>query len=636
MEMKHKKFYEYICLLKELGADEEAARLQKLLKEKQDSKVNILFAGKFNAGKSTLINALVGEKRQRTGALPETAEVAEVICHRYKNVVLIDTPGHDTEYAVNLSALPCADILIYVLNAGNFMSSQDREMIQEIKKQWQGSTVFFVINWMDLIPTDPLKNVEQQMKQCIKAVWGEKSMIFFTNGFLAECIRTDSPYTLRQGHRFISMQISEADMEESGLPGLEDALLKAASSHKTNIQYCRRRFAIIKQTLHRTEEMIGQRQTAFETVVEELSREKENLAHISSCLQMVWVNIEQLFSQLLQEIATKTGQFYDNFVKDVEEHWDGHFDQAKVDFGIIEQAKLAKCQVEYEIKKFATHRLTEKDIQERNARFKESTYAVSLSIQEYIQNKSYDMKSQMETECESLLLAYEKRLSELGGKMMSAGLDGVDLQEILSNVMDANGIKADIIVFKEVKPEQLVLSLVLFQNTTMAYDSLFVQMSPEEFIAEGLYRKLYGLCVTTAIGCVTGTYFLGLLAQCAYQVFRRYEKASDMGRQLLLSAREETVRALRSNRQAFMGQMEHELEKNLADSRRIFQEIRERIMERNRADMEQVIQRLKQNEMEQEKQLQKDTSVLNRMRDICSEYESMLTKMEKGEEFYEK
>jgi GTP-binding protein EngB required for normal cell division len=67
----------------------------------EDSKkVKIAFFGQPGAGKSSLINELVGEKVAITGSMTDTTRQAQII--EYNEVIFVDLPGYDTsEFPVN-------------------------------------------------------------------------------------------------------------------------------------------------------------------------------------------------------------------------------------------------------------------------------------------------------------------------------------------------------------------------------------------------------------------------------------------------------------------------------------------------------------------------------------------------------
>lgn len=76
----------------------------------------IMVYGVYNAGKSTLINALVGEEVAATGDIPLTDRVDS---YHWNNTVILDTPGVDAPLEheqVTREQMLKADAIIFVVN----------------------------------------------------------------------------------------------------------------------------------------------------------------------------------------------------------------------------------------------------------------------------------------------------------------------------------------------------------------------------------------------------------------------------------------------------------------------------------------------------------------------------------------
>ena len=122
--------------------------------------------GQTKAGKSSLINAILGDQQAKTDILPATSEVA-----RYRldwdetddHLTLLDTVGYATDGATKKQleetkqALREADLVLFVMNANSPAREPDREMLAtlrtwfEIRKELKPVPVLGVLTHIDLL-----------------------------------------------------------------------------------------------------------------------------------------------------------------------------------------------------------------------------------------------------------------------------------------------------------------------------------------------------------------------------------------------------------------------------------------------------------------------------------------------------
>ena len=177
-------------------------------KDAIDSTFSVVIAGEFNAGKSTLINALLGQKLLETGSLPTTDQITvltsqkadesfengggikngtrsetittqttghsnAIILHRIPNVpllqdlTLIDTPG--TNAVVNnhtertLKLLPSADLILFVTSADRPFPESEKQLLKSI--QTYRKNIIIVINKMDVLDASGGDHGEAEKKK---------------------------------------------------------------------------------------------------------------------------------------------------------------------------------------------------------------------------------------------------------------------------------------------------------------------------------------------------------------------------------------------------------------------------------------------------------------------------------------
>lgn len=140
--------------------------------------IRVAVAGRPNAGKSSLINALLGEERVIVSSLPGTTRDAidTLLKHDEKEYLLIDTAGirrkskidDPVEYYSVLRAIRAierADVALVVLDAMDFLTEQDRRVagyVQEANK-----ACILIVNKWDIVEKDEktAKAMEEQIRK---------------------------------------------------------------------------------------------------------------------------------------------------------------------------------------------------------------------------------------------------------------------------------------------------------------------------------------------------------------------------------------------------------------------------------------------------------------------------------------
>ena len=131
----------------------------------------LVIVGEFNAGKSSVINAVLGKKHLKEGILPTTNEIS-VLRHgdaprseqssdgfytQYipadllREVNIVDTPGTNVilerQQRLTEEFVPRADLVLFVLSADRPMTESEVRFLKYIRK-W-GKKVLFVVNKCD-------------------------------------------------------------------------------------------------------------------------------------------------------------------------------------------------------------------------------------------------------------------------------------------------------------------------------------------------------------------------------------------------------------------------------------------------------------------------------------------------------
>lgn len=124
----------------------------------------IAILGRPNAGKSTLINALLGEKIAITTQKAQTTRnaILGILNEDDLQIVFIDTPGiHEAKTALGsymnreaMSQAEGADIIYYIVDGNRGLQNEDREILDRLFKY--EAPVFLLVNKIDEISSDQL------------------------------------------------------------------------------------------------------------------------------------------------------------------------------------------------------------------------------------------------------------------------------------------------------------------------------------------------------------------------------------------------------------------------------------------------------------------------------------------------
>ena len=195
-----------------LARDIRTTRIPKLEAER----FHLVVLGEFNHGKSTFVNALLGQDVLPTGITPTTAAINHVVYAQtptarvvltsgesklldpgqlkewvtvagghagevafvelgypsdllQNNVVLVDTPGvndlNEQRAEVTYGYVPRADAVVFLLDAGQALKDSEREFLRSRVLEAARDRLIFVLGKMDLLNPDERTAVVEYVKQ---------------------------------------------------------------------------------------------------------------------------------------------------------------------------------------------------------------------------------------------------------------------------------------------------------------------------------------------------------------------------------------------------------------------------------------------------------------------------------------
>jgi len=202
--------------LERFGGDVDADDLRRFreAREQLAGLFLLVVAGEFNSGKSSFINALLGERVLPEGVTPTTdrinrlrygPEVSEQLVEAFlldrtypadvlREITVVDTPGTNAiirrHEELTRDFIPRADLVLFVTSADRPFTESEREFLEQIR-QW-GKKVVFVVNKIDILATpEERSQVIEFVRQHASALLGEAPRLFAVSAREAQASRAD-------------------------------------------------------------------------------------------------------------------------------------------------------------------------------------------------------------------------------------------------------------------------------------------------------------------------------------------------------------------------------------------------------------------------------------------------------------
>jgi len=133
--------------------------------------------GKPNVGKSTLINAWLGEKIAIVSPKPQTTRnrLRGILTRPDAQIVFVDTPGiHQPRHKLGefmvetaTKSIPDADVVLFLVDVSEMPTAEDEQIAQLIEEQGQAPVVL-VLNKADLLPPEKVQRYSDAYFKLVK------------------------------------------------------------------------------------------------------------------------------------------------------------------------------------------------------------------------------------------------------------------------------------------------------------------------------------------------------------------------------------------------------------------------------------------------------------------------------------
>lgn len=183
----------------ETEQSEERRRVDELIATLEDL-FTLVIVGEFNAGKSSLINALFGAKLRVEGPIPvddvisilryadqaSQRKLSDYVVEQFypieflRNITLVDTPGTNSivqrHQEITEDYIPRADLILFVTSIDRPLSESERRFLEYIR-EW-GKKVVFILNKVDTKSDEEIAQVIDYLKTNTRAIFGFDPVIY--------------------------------------------------------------------------------------------------------------------------------------------------------------------------------------------------------------------------------------------------------------------------------------------------------------------------------------------------------------------------------------------------------------------------------------------------------------------------
>ena len=310
--------------LESAGAEADTLRRLDDLASGLDEWFLVVVVGEFNAGKSSVLNALFGEVLMEEGPVPTTDKITilrhgdaaqhhrrtDFITERQhpaellRGLTLVDTPGTNSivqeHQAITEDFIPRADLVLFITSFDRPLSESERQFLHFIRDAW-GRQLIVVLNKADLARSDAdMAQVKEHIRSGFQSLLGFEPRIFPVSAQQAFAAKTSG---------------DESAWRASGFDDLETFLREALAGDARLALKLTAPLDAADRLLDRLDEQVDTRRGILETDAAGLDTLQAEIAEQEATLRESAERYLSEVDNVLLEMERRGVQFLDDTIR---------------------------------------------------------------------------------------------------------------------------------------------------------------------------------------------------------------------------------------------------------------------------------------------------------------------------------
>ena len=578
----------------------DATVLREQLRNLKEGIFQVMFTGGFNAGKSTLINALMRKEILRSSIRAETATITKIIFGKEKGsaiifkkisdpksgqaitermsvkdffeyyrvsqdnpekfsdvdyvileqpgesiggtlVQLVDSPGTGNSKSDDDTAKGFAEkanAIVYLLNSTRAFELEEKEYIASHFDNKHMQNIFFVFNWFNALDDQEQEDLKNRAKVMLENVFTDDKGKFNEKLYKQRVFYINAKGSLQ--NRIGQGAKAGCTDEETEVPEFEVALSEYLTSSDRNKEAFRGYLPQLAAKYLIACEEIKRLLKAYEDGKDKCEADKKDLESKKQRLESIMEQIEQSCRNCVTQIMSSAITEYASTMNRIDNGWDSNFQNTNIPFGITDMIGLAWNRTNDE-------------------RVREITKPFANAVQKYIADAFKKMGENLTSTVEAQLSRLDKQL-----KSITAQLGELNLPISIESLREAL-----IQIILEHKPEntepidvnkanlfQIMLGLAFF-DIDIVIQGVGGNTSNIQAITESLIKNFIEYLAYSIVAWPIG---LTMIAARIWEVIRGVRQARNKSASgILMSMREGVVKTLKSEKEKYIMELEKHL-----------------------------------------------------------------------------